>query len=98
MTVLLLQPSPTEKLLNNSMFSTVRWIRYLRRLDRGGNRSTLKGQRAQQGGMGTQENFNNLFPKSLPARDGNQNKAQQDFMELKSPNPIPDVQPDTSHT
>lgn len=80
MTVRLLQPSPTEKLLSNSMFSTVRWIRYRRRLDRGGNRSTLKGERDLgitnvQVGMGMSEKFNKLLPKSFPAPDLNQKKA-----------------------
>lgn len=41
MTVLLFQPSPTEKLLKRSKFSAILWIRYRRRLESGGKRSTL---------------------------------------------------------
>lgn len=41
MTVLLFQPSPTEKLLKRSKFSAVRWIRYRRRLETGGKSRTL---------------------------------------------------------
>lgn len=41
MTVLLLQPSPTEKLLKRSKFSAVLWIRYRRRLESGGKRRTF---------------------------------------------------------
>lgn len=51
MTVLLFQPSPTEKLLKRSKFSAVLWIRYRRRLESGGKRSTLGRDRrsAEQG-------------------------------------------------
>lgn len=41
-TVLLRHPSPTEKLLSRSTSSTVLWIKYLSRLDKGGNRRTLE--------------------------------------------------------
>lgn len=41
MTVLLLQPSPTEKLLKRSKFSAVLWIRYRSRLESGGKRRTF---------------------------------------------------------
>lgn len=41
MTVLLFQPSPTEKLLKRSKFSAVLWIRYRKRLETGGKSRTL---------------------------------------------------------
>lgn len=49
MTVLLLHPSPTEKLLKRSNFSAVLWIRYRRRLDSGGKSRTLGRDRRSAG-------------------------------------------------
>lgn len=51
MTVLLLQPSPTEKLLKRSKFSAVLWIRYRSRLESGGKRRTL-GRDGKESGAG----------------------------------------------
>ena len=54
MTVLLLQPSPTEKLLKRSKFSAVLWIRYRSRLESGGKRRTLgrDGKESRAGAPG----------------------------------------------
>lgn len=94
MTVLLLQPSPTEKLLSSSMFSTVRWIRYLRRLDRGGNSSTLQGERAQgitngQEGMGMLGKSNKTRPHVIPSTRFKAEKSQAGFNDIKEPKSLP---------
>lgn len=62
MTVLLLQPSPTEKLLKRSKFSAVLWIRYRRRLESGGKRRTL----GREGPEGTAEVVGGGAPGAVP--------------------------------